>query len=98
MDIGSVIVRPIVTEKAMKEASLGRYTFRVLLEADKPTIRKAVEESFKVNVKAVETTIVKGKKRRVGRRRTHTTLSPWKKAIVRLSEGQKIDLFEELKP
>ncbi|RJQ38709.1 50S ribosomal protein L23, partial [Candidatus Microgenomates bacterium] len=55
---------------------------------------KAVEKKFKVNVLSVSTHIVKGKNRRVGARRAEVRLSNWKKAIVQVAKGQKIDLFD----
>ena len=96
MDSSDILKRPIITEKSMKEASLGRFTFEVNLRARKPEIRMAIEEKFNVNVRGIETIIVKGRKKRVGKRRILAKLSPWKKAIVKLTSGQKIDLFEGL--
>lgn len=92
--LGDVIVRPIITERSMDEAALGKFTFQVVDNADKKTIKKAVEKRFKVNVKSVSTVVVKGKKRRAGIRRVEKVTSNWKKAVVRVAQGQKIDLFE----
>lgn len=94
MDQNNILIKPIITEKSMREASLGCFTFMVSLHARKPQIQKAVEENFNVNVIDVKTIVAKGKKKRVGKRRAILQLAPWKKAIVRLSTGQKIDLFE----
>jgi len=94
MEITQVLVKPVITEESMKDASSGWYTFVVAMASDKNTIRKAVEDQFKVKVLAVKTLIMKGKSRRVGRRRLKVKESSWKKAIVKLGPDQKIDLFE----
>lgn len=94
MQLDDILIRPIITEKSMKETALGRFTFEVDIQAKKPEIRRAIEEKFNVNVKKVETLIVKGRKKRVGKKRISVKLAPWKKAIVKLNNNQKIDLFE----
>jgi large subunit ribosomal protein L23 len=90
----SVIVRPILTERSttLKEKQ-NQYIFEVLPEATKPDIRHAVEEIFKVKVLSVRTMNVLGKFRRLGR--SMGKKPDWKKAIVTLGEGQKIDLVEQ---
>ncbi|WP_206020906.1 50S ribosomal protein L23 [Roseococcus sp. SYP-B2431] len=84
------ILSPLVTEKATLMSELGQYAFRVAIDASKPEIKQAVEGLFGVQVLAVNTLLVKGKtkrfKGRPGKR------SDWKKAMVRLVEGQSIDL------
>lgn len=92
--IQDVIVAPIISEKSMQDATLGKFAFRTTMLANKRSIKDAIEKRFKVKVIDVATNIVKGKKIRVGRRRTEVLRSPWKKTIVTLSKGQKIDLFE----
>jgi large subunit ribosomal protein L23 len=87
-----VIVRPLITEKATILASENKYVFEVNRRANKPQIRAAVEIAFKVRVHKVNTLNVRGKMRTVGRHRTQTR--SWKKAIVTLVEGDKIQLFE----
>lgn len=94
MDQTNILIKPIITEKSMDEAGRGRFTFAVLEKANKPQIKNTVEKQFNVNVISVKTLIVKGKKSRVGRKRIVRHASPFKKAIVELSQGQKIDLFE----
>ena len=85
-----VIRSPLITEKTTNGSEHGQVTFRVALDASKPEIKQAVEGLFKVKVKAVNTVTVKGKnklfKGRPGVR------SDWKKAIVSLVEGHKIDV------
>ena len=69
-----------------------KYVFEVDTRANKQQIREAVEQVFKVNVTDVNVSIVPGKRRRVGRRYGMTP--EWKKAVVTLKEGQRIDVFE----
>ena len=90
-----IIERPLLTEKSMDLSHQGKYTFRVNKDANKIEIADAVEAIFKVNVVKVNTLIVKGKKRRVGRFPEGKT-SDWKKAIVTLKPGQTITMFEGL--
>ena len=78
----------------MKDASSGKFSFRVLKSANKNEIKKTVEKNFNVNVVHVSTNILKGKKMRVGSRRTEKKVSDSKKAIVTVKKGQKIGLFE----
>jgi large subunit ribosomal protein L23 len=81
---------PIITEKSTMASEHNQVTFRVPLTADKRAVKAAVEGLFKVKVTAVNTIRVKGKTKRfrgmLGRR------SDYKKAIVTLAEGQKIDV------
>lgn len=89
-----IILRPVITEKSMEGVRQGRYTFAVAPEANKIQIRKAVEAIWGVKVTKVNTMWVHGKTRRMGRwvgRRPD-----WKKAIVTLAPGQRIEFFEGL--
>ena len=90
-----VIVRPIDTEKTRYQASeLGQYTFEVDRRANKIEVRQAVESIFDVTVVAVNVVNVPAKaSRRRGRRRV-VRRSPWKKAVVTLAEGQRLEVFE----
>jgi large subunit ribosomal protein L23 len=85
-----VILSPVITEKATKLTDHNQVVFRVPLEATKPAIAKAVEEVFKVKVKAVNTVRVKGKTKAF--RGTRFKRSDFKKAIVTLEEGHQIDI------
>jgi len=88
-----VIKRPIISEKSTALAELGnRYAFEVAPSSNKQEIRDAVQRLFKVSVREVRTMIVHGKVKRAGR--SETKRSNWKKAIVTLGEGQKIDFFQ----
>lgn len=89
-----VIRRPIITEKSMVQASRGKYTFEVDKRTSKGDIKPAVEKIFGVTVLDVKTANVKGKEVRAGRRRAPGKRSDWKKAVVTLKEGDKIELFE----
>ncbi len=92
LDLSHVLVRPVITEKSMKGSSTGKYTFEVHLEANQHMIKAALKQFFNVDALKVNVLIVKGKERRYGRRIGHT--KTWKKAIVTLKTGQKIELFE----
>jgi large subunit ribosomal protein L23 len=86
-----VLVRPIITEKSMTGTNSGRYTFAVAKAATKQEIAQAVAESFKVDVIAVNTATVHGKTRRIGKKIGKQ--SDWKKAVVTLAEGQRIERY-----
>jgi len=90
----NVIIKPAITEKAMKEAQKGKFTFLVKQHAKKPVIKNEVEKNFNVNVTHISTIVIKGRKTRVGQKRSYKALGSWKKAVVTLKEGQKIALFE----
>jgi large subunit ribosomal protein L23 len=94
MDARDVIVSPRITEKSMANALGAQYTFVVHPQATKTQIRHAIEEIFGVNVVAVNTVNVSGKKRNFARRgvRTSGKQSDFRKAIVTLKAGQKIEL------
>lgn len=94
MNVYDVIRRPIVSERALKLVEQGKYTFEVAPTATKVQIREAVETIFKVDVVAVNTTIMPGKKRRDFRSRSYGSTPQWKKAIVTLKPDQRIEFFE----
>lgn len=89
-----IILSPIISEKSMKNADENKFTFKVSMKANKTNIKRSVEDKFKVNVLKVKTMIVKGRKTRAGKRRTEILQSAWKKAVVRVKNGQKITLFD----
>ena len=92
MNAHQIIIRPLITEKNTNLMSLNKYSFEVNRSANKTQIRQAVEEIFNVTVTGVHTLNVRGKLRRRGNRFGYT--SDWKKAIVTLAEGDRIELFE----
>jgi len=88
-----VLRRPLVTEKSTSVLQpQNKYTFEVAGEANKLQVKQAVEKAFKVNVSAVNVIMMPGKTRRVGRRQVQT--QSWKKAVVTLRPGDKIEFFE----
>jgi large subunit ribosomal protein L23 len=92
MKAESVIRKPIVlTEKASKLREGNQVVFEVARGANKVQIRDAVQTLFKVKVVGVNTLIMRGKDRRMGR--TYGKMQNWKKAIVTLKEGDSIDFF-----
>ncbi len=94
MDARDVILSPRITEKSMADALAHQYTFSVHPRATKTQIRHAIEQIFKVDVIKINTVNVRGKPRNFARRGVRTTgkQSDFKKAIVTLKSGQKIEL------
>lgn len=88
------IIAPIISEKSLSLASRGWYTFAVDPASNKGTVAKAVSDFYSVKVEEVRSMIMQGKERRAGKRNQKTRGSDWKKALVRLKSGQKIDAFE----
>ena len=91
-----VIIRPVISEKSMDEAARGKYTFRVHGDASKIQIKAAVEELFKVNVTGVNVLWTKAREKRRSSKRGRISgfTTPWRKAIVTVTAGQKIEFFE----
>lgn len=88
-----IILKPVITEKSMDGLQEGKYTFKVVKDATKPEIKKAVEKLFGVEVNKVTTMNVNGKEKRMGR--YVGTTAAWKKAIVTLTADSKaIEFFE----
>ena len=93
MNTTDVIKSPLVTEKLDRaREKLRQYSFVVDRQASKHDVARAVETLFKVNVEAVKTLTVRGKIKRVGK--SMGKRPNFKKAIVTLKEGDKIELFE----
>ncbi len=92
-DARQIVLRPLVTEKATTlKDERNQVSFQVAIDANKIEVRRAVETIFNVKVTAVRTQVVFGKMKRMGR---HVGRRPsWKKAIVTLGPGSKIELFE----
>ena len=91
-----IVLRPVISEKSMDETQRGKYTFAVHEGANKLMIKDAVEELFKVTVVDVNvlTTKAKEKSRNRKRGRIQGFTSPWKKAVVTVAAGDKIEFFE----
>ena len=92
MNSYDVIRRPVITEKSTLLSESRQYVFEVAEQANKIDVKRAVEEVFSVHVRTVNISHVHGKQRRLGRSQGYT--ASWKKAIVSLQEGNKIELFE----
>ena len=91
----NLIRYPSITEKntSLRE-NQNKYVFEVQKDATKPQIKTAVEKLFNVNVESVNTIVVKGKKKRMGRNVGYRP--DWKKAVVKIKEGQSIARFGEV--
>jgi large subunit ribosomal protein L23 len=87
-----VIIEPVISEKSYALMADGRYTFRVHERAHKTQIAHAVEEIFGVGVAEVRTSRVRAKPKRRGLQSGRTR--SWKKAVVQLAPGDRIELFE----
>ena len=87
-----IIVRPLITEKNTNLMVYNKYSFEVLRKASKPEIKHAIETIFNVEVSQVHTMNVRGKLKRRGREQGYTR--DWKKAIVTLAPGERIEIFE----
>jgi large subunit ribosomal protein L23 len=94
MDLKFVLKQPLITEKGTFLNSKGGYVFSVDRQATKKEIKKAVEKFLKVTVEQIKTIKIVGKKRRALRSRKQFQKADWKKAIIFLKQGEKIDLFE----
>lgn len=89
MNLLDILRQPIITEKSTEQGAQGKYFFRVPPRATKGQIRQAVEQAFNVRVVKVNTLNVGGKLKRVRFQPGYT--ADWKKAVVTLARGQKID-------
>jgi large subunit ribosomal protein L23 len=92
MNVRSVIIRPVISEKSYALLNANKYTFRVHDDATKPQVRQAVEAIFEVRVQGVRTVNVKPKPKQRGLFRGKRR--QWKKAIVTLHPEDSIELFE----
>ncbi len=92
MNPRTVVIRPVISEKSYALIAEGKYTFRVADRAHKTQIAHAVEEIFDVEVARVRTAKVRSKPKRRGLHRGRTR--SWKKAVVQLAPGDRIELFE----
>jgi large subunit ribosomal protein L23 len=93
MDPHQIIIKPVISEKSYNLIETeSQYTFQVDKRASKNQIKRAIEEAFEVKVHKVNTVNVKSKPKRQGFYRGRT--ATWKKAVIRLAEGERIELFE----
>ncbi len=96
MRLSNLIEKPIITEKGVNQIGLDRYEFKVARNATKHSIAEEINRMFGVDVMNVKTMIVPGKSRRIRGTRNFSRTGSWKKAIVQIKEGQKIDMFAGL--
>jgi large subunit ribosomal protein L23 len=89
----SVLMRPLITEKATRLHGENKYAFEVQKHANKPQVKEAIEKGFDVKVTAVNIMIMKGKSHRVRGNRMKQG-ADWKKAVVTLAPEDKLELFE----
>ena len=92
MDYNDVILKPILSEKSTDLSEQNKYVFRVSIQANKHLVRKAIKEIFNVTPEKVNVMRIRGKRKRV--RYQYGITPAWKKAIVTLKQGDKIELFE----
>jgi large subunit ribosomal protein L23 len=94
MNVYQVLKRPIITEKSDLQRDDNQYVFEVSRRANKHQIKEAVEVLFDVRVASVNTMIMKPKRRRLGRKMI-VTRPAWKRAVVTLAPGERIQEFFE---
>ena len=92
MKLFDVLIKPLITEKNTALQAENKFVFEVSDAATKPQIKQAVEKAFSVSVTGVNIIRAPGKMKRMGRSQFKT--SEWKKAIVTLKSGDKIQVFE----
>ena len=97
MRINNILIQPIITEKSMSQTGNHNYTFKVALDTPKNVVANELKRMYNVDVIDVKTMVMPGKKKRVLKTRLHTKASNWKKAVVKLKDGQHIDLFPKEK-
>ena len=89
-------LEPVITETSLKNTKSGGYTFRAPIGENKNSLKEFAKKVFKVDILAVKTLTVKGKRKRSMKTRKESFGSDWKKVIFKLKEGQKIDLFDQI--
>jgi large subunit ribosomal protein L23 len=96
LQASQIILRPVISEKSLDETHRGKYTFRVHIDANKLQVKEAVEQLFGVTVMTINVSTAKPKEksRNRGRSRIVGWSSAWKRAVVTLAAGQKIEFFE----
>lgn len=91
--MSQILINPVITEKSMSNTAKGKYVFRVADTANKQEIAKEIKKAYKVDVKSVNIVNVRSKERRYRFKQLGQTTS-WKKAIVTVKKGQRIEGFE----
>jgi large subunit ribosomal protein L23 len=93
LQLHEILLRPVISEKSIAQTERNNYTFAVARDANKFQIKAAVEAEFKVHVLGVRVVSVRPKQKRRGRR-TPGMVPGWRKAVVTIAPGEKIELFE----
>lgn len=93
LQVHEILLRPVISEKSIAQTERNNYTFAVARDANKFQIKAAVEAEFKVHVLGVRVVSVRPKQKRRGRR-TPGMVPGWRKAVVTIAPGEKIELFE----
>lgn len=90
-----VLVQPVISEKSFFLAEKeNKYTFKVSPSVNRMEVANAIAEKFDVTVESVNISNVRGKKVRFGKTRKEGSRSNWKKAVIKLAEGDKIEIFD----
>lgn len=97
MRINNILINPIITEKSMSKTDSNWYTFKVALDTPKNVVANELKRLYNVDVIDAKSMIMPGKKRRVLKTRLQTKTNNWKKVVVKLKDGQHIDLFPKEK-
>ncbi len=92
MDHNQIIIKPVITEKASALAEQNKYVFKIANSATRKDVKKAIEEIYKVKVLKANFITVKSRGRRKGQIKGKS--AEWKKAIMTLKKGDKIEIFE----
>lgn len=95
MKVSNLIKRPIVTEKAVAAAEIGKYTFEVDIKASKADVMKELKRLYDVDSIDAKMMVMPGKRVRISKTFRFTKTPKWKKVVVSLKKGQKIDLFDK---
>jgi len=98
MDLTSILIAPVVSEKTSLNQEKGKYTFRVHSGANKVQVAQAVQSAYGVEVEAVNMLPIRSKKRMVGRGKYRTKRPASKRAIVTLAKKQSIDFNQFTSP
>jgi large subunit ribosomal protein L23 len=97
MRLNNVVIKPLITEKSVNKASDNRYTFKVDLKASKHSVANEIKRMYNVDVIDVKTMVMPGKQRRILKTRLYSKTNNWKKAVVKVKDGQSIDVFPKEK-
>ncbi len=91
-----IVIRPIISEKSLKEAKIGRYTFLVAKDSNSYEIKNALHELYNVDAKEISTNNIKKNKIRMTKVGKKTSDLSYKKARITLAKGQKLEVFDEV--